>query len=436
MKKLLLIGSALTLISTSAMASQARLLALGMKETDNEGMYHISDARNIFLNPAYVNVYNNYVTAEYGKEGLFVSKDTTGATSSDATLDRDTKPKAQGGFFKKQGDFVYGFYMGNESNTSSMLRIVGTSATAAINAAAGPSKMLKSADNQFDLFFGGGNDLKWGANATVAFGKDDARKAKDSALSLRSGLIGSNWDAHLNVSLASKSEAVDSVNLGGVTEVSHEFKGKLGFQVGGSYVFSGNNRVFGYIKHYGWEQKDSSTLAATTPIGGGNVLGGQKGTVKGDFTSVYLGWGSHEEVNGNGKVFYSLTAKKTDINAKFAKKGEVRNLVLPVTIGYEAVATEWLTLRGSVIHNVWGQRDNKNYNSINPVGRGVIKSTFGDEGKGSLPNSTEVNAGATLTFSKLSVDGFIGARNAADGKTSGSLRLDELMSRVAVTYNF
>lgn len=49
-------GSALfALASTSVFASQARLLALGMNETDNEGMYYISDARNIFLNPAYIN---------------------------------------------------------------------------------------------------------------------------------------------------------------------------------------------------------------------------------------------------------------------------------------------------------------------------------------------------------------------------------------------
>ncbi len=430
MKKLLLIGSALTLISTSALASQARLLALGMKETDNEGMYHVSDARNIFLNPAYMNIYNDYVTAEYGREGAFISKDTTGATSSTTTLDRDNRPKAQGGFFKKQGDFVYGLYVGNESNTSSLLRIVGTSATAAINSAAGPSKMLNSADNQFDLFFGGGSDLKWGTNVTFAHGKDDSRKAKDTALSLRTGLIGSGWDAHLNVSLASKAEAVDSVNLGGVTEVSHEFKGKLGLQLGGSYVLSGNNRVFGYVKHYGWEQTDSSTLAATTPISATAVLGGQNGTVKGDFTSIYLGWGTHYDMNTSDKVFVSLAGKKTDINAKFATKGEVRNLVVPVTIGYEAVATEWLTLRGSVIQNIWGQKDNKNYNSINPVGRGVITNAFGSQGKGTIVDSTEVNAGASLTFGKLVVDGLVGV------KATGALATDTLLSRAALTYNF
>jgi hypothetical protein len=39
MKKLLFVVSAVTLFSTSAFASQARLLALGMKETDKEVIY-------------------------------------------------------------------------------------------------------------------------------------------------------------------------------------------------------------------------------------------------------------------------------------------------------------------------------------------------------------------------------------------------------------
>lgn len=446
MKNLLVIGSVLTLISTSAMASQARLLALGMKETDNDGMYHISDARNIFLNPAYVNIYNNYVVAEYGKDGLNISRDTTYATASNTTLDADASPKAQGGFFAKYGDFVYGLYVGNESNTSSLLRIVGTSAIAAMNGTSAinattnvatgvNSKMLDSADNQFDLFFGGDTGLKWGLNTTFATGKEDSRKAKDSSLALRGGLMGSGWDAHLNLSLMSKAESTDSVSITlpgtAVTGVSvaQEFKGKLGLQLGGSYVIAGNNRIFGYVKHYSWEQKDSFTGYAAIPAA--YRIGGQSGTVKGDFTSALLGWGTHYDVNTSDKLFVSFAAKKTDINAKFNTKGEISNLVLPLTIGYEAVATEWLTLRGSVVQNIWGTRDNKNYGSINQVGRGLMTSTFGAQGKGTIAASTEVNGGATFTFGKLALDGLVGAKTAA-----GTLRTDNLLTRLALTYNF
>lgn len=450
MKKLLLITSALTLISTSALASQARLLALGMKETDNDGMYHVSDARNIFLNPAYVNVYSNYVTTEYGRFGAPATVLT--GNMSGATLDNSIAPKAQGGFFSKYGDMVYGFYLGNESNTSSLLRIVGTSSVAAMNGTttlASPpvgtvSKMLQSTDNQLDLFIGGDTGIKWGANALVAIGKDEARKGKDSAIATRLGVIGSNWDAHLNLSLASKAEATDSVTatglgIGAATDVKHEFKGKLGIQVGGSYVLSGNNRAFGYVKHYGWEQADNFNHAAL-PGAVRTAIGGQNGTVKGDFTSYYLGWGTHYDMNTSDKVFVSLAGRKTDVNAKFTTKGEIRHIVVPLTIGYEAKATEWLTLRGSVIQNLYGQKDNKGLASLNPVAKSIITTIYGADGKGSIANSTEVNAGMTLTFGKLAVDGLIGMTDTTGASTTtskvGILSWSNLGTKVAATYNF
>ena len=129
MKKLILTGIAATLVSTSALASQARLLALGMKETDNEGLYYVQDSRNIFQNPAWVNAYANTVIVEYGDKGALGSL----GTGSAALLDSNDNPKAHGGVLQKIGDYVFGVYLGNESNTSSLLRIVGTSAAAAAN---------------------------------------------------------------------------------------------------------------------------------------------------------------------------------------------------------------------------------------------------------------------------------------------------------------
>ena len=449
MKKSLLIVSALSLISTSAMATQARLLALGMNETDNEGMYHVSDARNMFLNPAYINLYNDQAIFEWGSVGQYASAG--GATT--ATLNNNAlSPKAQGGVFKKHGDYVYGLYFGNESNTSSLLRVAGTSAIAVMNGTTAlpntgtASKMLATSDNQLDLFFGGGNELKWAVNPVLTFGKDDARKSKDSGISLRGGVIGSGWDAHLNVSLNSKSEASETITTGAAlgsvnTTVSQEFKGKLGIHAGGSYVISGNNRAFGYVKHYGWEQSDSFAYSGAQQAG----IGGQQGTVKGDFTSYYLGWGSHTDVNTTDKLFYSFAAKKTDINLKFTNKGEIRHIILPLIIGYEAQATEWLTLRGSVVQNIWGQQDNKNVTNygatgtrLNKAASTLISQIYGGSGKKTLANSTAVNAGATLTFGQLSVDGLIGTTNTIGTANTkvGTLSFANLETSVGVTYKF
>jgi|GEM_PF-457231 len=468
MKNLMMIGSALLVLSSSAFASQARLLALGMNETDNEGMYFIQDSRNVFLNPAYINLYPNQAVLEWGNYGQIAdAKGGQGSMGPIATLNNNTSsPKAQGGVFKKYGDFVYGLYFGNESNTSSLLRVAGTSALSAVNnlnglttPATADSKMLQTADNQVDFFFGGDNGLKWAVNPTVAFGKDDGRSGKDSAYAIRGGVIASNWDAHLNLSLGSKSEARDTLTytaasgglnaLNGIT-VSQEFKGKLGFHAGGSYAIP-VGRVFGYVKHYGWEQTDSASTAAYAAAAAS--VGGQSGTVKGDFTSYYLGWGSDFNVNNGDKIFTSLTAKKTDINLKFSNKSEVRHLVIPLTIGYEAKATEWLTLRGSVLQNIYGNRDNKNINNygatgtrLNKVASGLVSKIYGGTGKTTLANSTAVNAGATLTFGNLSIDGLIGTTDAAGNAVTsaadsnppktGVLSLSNLETSVAMTYKF
>ena len=452
MKKLLLVASAATLFTTSAFASQARLLALGMKETDNEGMYYIEDARNIFLNPAYVNLFPAYATIEFGSAGQYAS---AAGSVSNATVNAVNNTKAQGGAFNRFGDLVYGVYFGNESNTSSLLRIAGSSAAASLNgASAANSVMLQTADNQVDVFVGGDNGIKWGANALYAGGKNKAgTDSKDSAAAVRAGVIGSFWDAHLNVSVNSKAESTTAINaLGGFAQtVTQEFEGKLGFQAGGSLLLGGNHRLYGYVKHYGWDQKDNfasyPALTAAATAGGLGGSGGQTGTVEGDFTSYYLGWATHMDVNNGDKVWAAVSAKKTDINLKFANKAEVRHLVVPLTLSYEAKATEWLTLRGSVIQNLWGQADNKNYGSINPVARGLIGQIYQGNGKKTIPLSTEVNAGATLTYGQLTVDGIVGltpasraattpATTATASRNTGVLALDNLSSSVAVTYKF
>ncbi len=449
MKKIMMIGSALLVLSSSAFASQARLLALGMSETDNEGMYYIQDSRNIFLNPAYINLFSNQAEFNWGSVGQVITASANTTTQSSTINNNTSAPKAQGGVFKKYGDFVYGLYYGNESNTSALLRVAGTSALSALNGftgapGVGDSKMLQTADNQIDVFFGGDQGLKWGANALYSSGKDETRTSKDSAAAVRGGVIGSNWDAHLNLSLNSKSEASEAIAiapLGAAATVSQEFKGKIGYQVGGSYLLDSKNRLFGYVKHFGWEQTDSFTYSA----GQSAAIGGQNGTVKGDFTSYFFGWGRDFDVNNGDKVFTSVSAKQTDINLSFANKSEVRHMIVPVTLGYEAKATDWLTIRGSVVQNLYGQKDNKNVNNygatgtrLNKVASSALTATYGGSGKSTIANSTTVNAGATLTFDQLTIDGLIGTTGSTGTSSSktGVLSASNLETSVGVTYKF
>lgn len=446
--KHLLLSLMLGLFASNAYATQARLIALGMDELDDEGSYYIKDSRNIFLNSAYINDFADRVILEWGSFGTRPL-----ATSTGATVEQDNTPKGQGGFLKKSGDFVWGAYYGNESNTSSFLRIAGSgvaSVTGSAAASSTTSGLLYTSDNQIDLFFGGDlGTLQWGSNVVYTRGEDETKRSKDSGSAVRLGLkAGDTWDFHVNLSTSNKSERTGDVAVGGLTalgwtaqtNIKDEFDGKFGIHVGGSYNLERFGRVFGYYKTFSWEQTDNyNYTGAATVVSGSATLNGQEvgkqGTSDGKFTTIMLGWGKAEEVGTGSTIFYSVQAKKIDVNLELTREVEVNNFTIPVIFGYEAQANSWLTLRGSITHNLWGKKDNKNFNYANPVARSLVASVYGAEGKGTITDSTTVVAGASLTFGDLVLDGMIGT-SAASSKTDGKLNLDELMSTVGMTYMF
>ena len=450
MKKIV-IGSALMLLSIQAQASTARLLALGMNEVDNDGVYYIQDARNVFLNPAWVNVYSNMAVMEYGNQGLNLRADTVNdSTNTAANVWQNSTPKAQGGLFKKFENYVVGAYLGDESNTSALLRTAASSTASVFNnygSAAASAKLLQTTQNQLDLFFGMDTGLKYGIDVIYSGSKDDTRSGKDSALALRTGVIGKGWDANLNLSLLEKSDATDTVNplsTLGATSVTQEFKGKFGIQGGGSYSVTEHSKVFGYVKHFAWQQSDSYNNYATLH-GAATDTAGQFGTVTGDFTAYYVGWGAQMPVNNGDSLFLSVQAKEDDIDLNFTNKAQVRHFMIPVVIGYEAKATEWLTVRGSIVQDLYGQKHNGNEESLNPIAQTLISTMYGSDGKATLANSTTVNAGATLTFGNLSIDGLIGttsgnrttgAVSSLSGTSKGVLTFDNLLTTVGMNYKF
>lgn len=440
MKKILA-GIALLAISTQmAYATQARLIALGLDELDNEGSYYIQDSRNIFLNSANVNNYGDMAIFEYGGTGQTVA--------NGETLDQDFKSKAQGGFLKKHGNMVYGAYLGNESNTSSFLRLASTSNAVSVSGAAVPR--VPTADNQIDLFAGStfNNGLKWGFNLVYLDNEDNGtvsaveKKQEDKAGAVRLGVMADRWDAHANISFMNEGKNTVAAAPGGgnaAQTVNQEFDGSLGIHVGGSYKLN-KGRVYGFYKTFQWDQKDDYNYTGWVTVSG--VGPGKTGTTEGKFDTYALGYGLVESVNSSGSFFTNIYLKKVEIELKAASKVEVNNTSLPLTLGYEHMATSWLTLRGSITHSLYTKRDNKNYSSANAVAQSLVGAIYGAEGKGTVPNTTRVDAGATLTFGNLNIDGVIGTSGDNGDTTTtttdktGALALDRLMARAAVTYKF
>jgi hypothetical protein len=110
--------------------------------------------------------------------------------------------------------------------------------------------------------------------------------------------------------------------------------------------------------------------------------------------------------------------------------GELTTITLPLVVGLEYDAASWLALRASVVQNVYGNAE--------------ADPKAGSKVSGTVAN-TAVNAGASLKFGELTVDGLISTDSNGDASAgttqstaggNGSLRTDALMTRVSMTYRF
>lgn len=387
MKKQLVVALGLAVLATPAFASKARLQALG---DDVNGSFYINDNRNVFLNAANVNNHKDLATFEWGN------------TASET--DSSSAPRAEGGVFKTMGNMVYGVYLGSESNTSNGFRQISGLTIADVEE-----------ENNIDLFVGGDAGMKWGANLTYSkSAKDEANgDAKQDAMRTRLGVIAGDIEGYANVSISNKAEDA----------TGNEFKGDLGYQIGGIY----NMNEYRVFADYRSNSGEADTVAAT---GDGDLkasqlqVGAGRASKLNDKATLYtkgsLVWAKGENDSDDAADTTAFDCSSTTSAACESYKA----MYVPVVIGLEYDAASWLTLRTSIAQTILGSEE--------------------DEGeKRSFHNTTAVNAGASLKFGELSVDGVIG--NSADGTGAtgettatgtGNLRTDNLMSRVSMTYRF
>ena len=424
----MIVGSALMLLSSTAFASKSRLQALG---EDKDGSYYISDYRNIFINPAELNSMGNMATMEWGKSGSNI-----GGALGGATLDLDNSTKTQGGVvYGLSNGLKLGVNIGDESDVAALTRILASNGGAA-------GEGLQSADNVLDVFVAGKAGVNWGANVLYSNSKSEATGSRftQDLYAVRLGASEGAWNAHLLVALAAKADAPDY-------SLAPTYKGKLGLRGGGGYDLSPELKSFVMYETYDWDQANTTTASR-----------------KGHFTKGILGLGDTKKVNGNSTIFAKIQVDTTHVQldavgALVAAK--IDRLSMPITFGFEHAANEWLTIRGSVVQNLYGTVKDEGLTanlgtpasaadftnmgkSIRLLAAGRYGSSIsGNGGKATLPNSTSVNAGAAFTFGSLVVDGNIGTNSASRASTtgvgtsnSGMLSLDNLESRVAVTYKF
>jgi hypothetical protein len=296
--------------------------------------------------------------------------------------DATATPRAEGGYFRQAGNLVWGVQFGSEANTSHQFRALAMGAD------------VVGEENNLDLFVGGDSGLKWGANLTYSkSSEDELGGATDGdtqeAMRTRFGVVMGDTQVFGALNLTNKAEAASGA----------EFKGKLGYRLGATHAWEG------YTLFGNWQSLTGENVGADSDI---------------KASTLELGAGRQTRLNDRANLFARLQLTRTTVEVEPAD--ETKTMSLPVVVGLETEATSWLTLRASVSQALWSSVD-----------------TDGD--KAPLHETTTVNAGASLKFGELTVDGVVGntatdGTTVASGTNSGTLRTDVLMTRVGMTYRF
>lgn len=404
MKKQIGLALGLAVLSSGAIASKARLQALG---EDVDGSYFIQDPRNIFYNPA---------RSIYHKDGVILEWGDTAHLDDSAA-----EPRAEGGVLKSSGNMVYGIYFGNQADNGNGYKgITGTginemnTVSASIAGEAGVQWGFAFTYGQFDSKDKFVVDAATPANERI--------EGEASLLRTRFGVITGDYEFFGRLNLINEAES--KFNTSGAANTQFGFEGKAGWQVG-------------TIANIG----DMTYAAVVSALGGedtGNITGRdtdheymaievQAGQVKQLNDKATMNWrvGVKRQTEEGAYLVTASDIPDADVttNAFTAAAKEVEILKVPVNIGLEFMAKEWLVLRGSISHNLWSSAEN-------------------DGDSFELKNSTVVTAGAGLIFGDLIIDGMIGnsdntgALGEDTAQSNGTLNTDTLMSRVAMTYKF
>ena len=263
--------------------------------------------------------------------------------------------------------------------------------------------------NVTSFYVAGDAGVQWGVKFTHHSFTDESQTndVESSAQRINVGIISGDIEAFANIGLANKAEDQDG----------DEFEGKGSYQVGVTYGMGDVDYML-EVRSITAEDADGDEFSANyTRLGVAKTYKlNEKSTL---WTSAW-----YKMDNTECNMDSLGTAATTCSNTVQVGAGEVKNTYLPVTVALEVQAKEWLTLRGSVSHEVIGTTEADNGDEVTRA------------------NTTTVNAGASLLFGDLTVDGMIGNTNNNTTVTesttggNGTLRTDALMSRVSMTYKF
>lgn len=378
MKKLLLI--AISLVTVNAFATKARLTALG-------NAFNVVDSYGIFTNPLRIHQFNNLVSLETGKtsatsttdnaEGLFYYTLTEKARIAVALGDNDAMMQTGRRFINAQAGLVAG-------------------TTAYVT----PQNMLH-------VFYGlneGDNVYAGGIFLSSKNDKITATNSKENSAGLSIGMKNGVNAAYITAGLTNTAEQ-------GAIKFDGSGYTKLSLRTTQMDLMWG----FDFVS---WTAKSTTIASSTENYSYANQNFGLRvaKSIKTEGSEVFYG------ANINQQTVECKTNASAACTEKFTRTS------VPVFIGLEVNAADWLTLRGSVTQSIM---DTYKDEAALSASSGISGATGGTSEFGAGPNTTAVAAGVGVKFNKITLDGTI--TTAAAPQT---IDTTSLMSQVGLTYNF
>lgn len=372
MKKLLIL--VLSLLSVNAFATKARLTALGSS-------FHLVDEQFGYTNPMNFHFLGNMVALE------------TGLTTSTNTRNN------------AEGLVSYGM-----SDTSRIVFELGKNddnvlaGRTLINSIVGAGTYIVP-QNMAHLFYGtqSGDMIYYGG--VYYSNKDDKfNNATESSSGLSFSVKSGPSILFVNYSLVNSVEAAAGTKFDGAGNVKLALRHRADDMVYGLDVIS-------------WTAKSST--AGTENESFGNQ-------------SIFLRALKSTKAENGSEVFYGAQVVSTTVTCKVtgsaACSTKFARMTLPVWIGVEANAADWLTIRGSITQTVLV---NSTKDDIGlPATSGVSGANGAVSDLSAAANNTAVAAGLGFKFKSITVDGTLA------GATTQALNQANFLSQLGMTYKF
>lgn len=404
MKKLLLTAAVLA-FAAPAMASKARMQALGLNGSTSSDL--IIDQQTVFDNPAHLMYLGDYVTFELGK---------TSNLTPTAVAGQD--PDAEGGAVKTFGNSKYGVYLGRKSDFTSAIRYY---------------LGFKGQENPVELQYATKVDgISYGASLNYSSAEKKSGTAqKEYAYGTRFGAKADKWEGYAVVGLGSKATGstasnvpIDDYNGDGsygagevkavAADPNSELKGTTGFKVGGGYHVT--DSIYSYLAYYQDGAEYSSSV--NTALNGMKIAQSQ----------LEIGAINHMKLD-SGLWYYGIAASLYNYsrtNVPSTKDRTTDTMTMPFFVGIETKLNSMITARASVLENVL-----LGYNKVDD-GTGTHAGLAGDlvDDTDTIANNTAVAVGLGMNFGKWQLDGVMAA------STTGKINADQFMTNASLTYNF